>query len=76
MEKPKSPENKDAEYFEKELLRLAQEAKKNGQKEIALILFTLLGALKGDNIDELKADCLAFSEKMMARMRKKDEKLN
>lgn len=63
MEKPKSPERKDTEYFEKELLRLAQEAKKNNQTAIALILFTLLGALKGNSINELKADCLDFSKK-------------
>jgi hypothetical protein len=64
MRSPEFPEQKDQSYFENEIDGLAKEAKSLGANRIAIMLYTVLGAIKGENEDELVEICQNFSKRM------------
>lgn len=69
-------ERKDKAYFFQELDRLYKEAVSNGQKDIAIVLVTLMGSIKMGNARDLVALCTKFAEDGIKILdRKKEERL-
>lgn len=71
-----SNREKNMEFFEQELEKLAQEAETNQKIDVAIALHTVLGAIKSDSIGEFKKVCLEFSQKMLASHKKKESDTN
>ena len=61
-------EKKDQSYFEQEINRLAEEAKSNGQKELAVVLYSLNGAMKGGAMKEFTKLSAEFSMEFRKKM--------
>ncbi|MEK7655745.1 MAG: hypothetical protein AAB386_03650 [Patescibacteria group bacterium] len=76
MERPKSPENKDAAYFRGELKKLVNEAEKSDQKALAVVLHSLLGAMAGGGLRELAEKCYEFSTEQVEKLKRKPEDTN
>ncbi|MEO7048959.1 MAG: hypothetical protein ABI091_26890 [Ferruginibacter sp.] len=49
------------EQLEKQLRRLAENSNASNEKEIAIVLYTLLGSLHGNSLTELCEICCEFS---------------
>jgi len=69
-------ERKDKEYFFQELEKLAAEAKANGQGEAAVVLYSLLGAMKLDKTItyQLAKACSDFSQQILDHVDKLQQK--
>ena len=69
MEQPTKPnsEKKDRIYFEDEITKLYSEAERSGESNLARMLATVMGALKGGEEFEnsLAEVCSSFSKRMM-----------
>ena len=61
-------ERKDKEYFSQEIDRLLNEAEANGQKEIAIVLSTLLGLMAINETHELSKFCIDLARRVIKKI--------